>query len=296
MQNQFNPLGWEDEQIDKAIQCIENGLPFITVIFTRNTIILESEMLNIYEVSPIKPIKLHRIHANHVGFLVTRFVEMNTEFSKAMKHIIVNSHKVAKMSENMRKLYSLLETCICKTNSVFCDEWFNFKSDSNLPFISYEGEVEPVNVRTNGDAVFRIRLQGTYNINSEHKFISVYEFGVCLSRDVLTGEKNLLIETIEQFMQNKNNRKTFNVIELSYLFGRGNHHNLKALVSVMTEAIKQTEFNITSPVQPTPVTLTSDQKLEQIIRDLKQYPMLVNLISDYIDLIDNQLHFSENKG
>ena len=291
MQNQFNPLRWEDEQIDKAIQCIENGLPFITVIFTRNTIILESEMLNIYEVSPLNPIRLNRIHANHVGFLVTRFVEMNKDLSKAMKHIIVNSHKVAKMSENMRKLYSLLETCICKTNSVFCDEWFNFKSDSNLPFINYEGKVEPINVRTNGDVVFRIRLQGTYNINSEHKFISVYEFGICLSHGVLTGEKNVLIETIEQFMQNKNNRKTFNVIERSHLFGYGKHHNLRALADKMTDAIKQAEFNTTSLVQPTPVTLNLNQKLEQIIQDLNQYPMLVNLISDYIDLIDNQLHF-----
>ena len=283
MQNEYNPLNWTDEQINRVIQCIEKGQPFITVSFTEQTMIFESTDLNIKYVGLINPSVIQNKNID-IDFIETRFHDINTAFTLEIIQILSDgSSLLPSTSNNLRKLYNLLSCCISPHVPEFFDRWFKFKSENLPSFVNYMAQARLSHGSTDTNCVMEIKLTSIHTLLENYSLNKSFAYEIKLNIETIIRNDNTLASIIENSLHNLNKNNKFNIFERAHLFGYGQQAYLKALVNEIVDAITKVKFNFkltgtNIPEIKCPIT-------KKIHEELEQHPELAVSVIEYINTL-----------
>lgn len=283
MQDKHNPLGWTNAQIDRVIQYINKGVPFITVSFTEQTMIFESTDLNILYVGLINPSVIQNKNID-IDFIETRFHEINKAFTLEMNRILFNGAFLPpNVSNNLRKLYTILRDCIDPHVPEFFDRWFKFKSETLPSFVNYMAHARLSHDISDNDCVMEIKLTSVYTLRENYSLNKSFTYEIKMSIETIIRNDNTLASIIENSLHNLNKNNKFNVFELAHLYWYGQQAYLKALVNEIINAITNVKINF-KPVELKPSEIKCPV-IEKINHELETHPELSVSILDYINTL-----------
>ena len=288
MQNEYNPLNWTDEQINRVIQHIEKGQPFITVSFTEQTMIFESADLNIKYVGLINPSVIQNKNID-IDFIETRFHDINESFALEMKPILSKGTVLSPNTSNdLRKLYNLLSGCISPHVPEFFDRWFKFKSEKLPTFVNYMAQARLSHGSTDTNCVMEIKLTSVHTLIENYSLNKSFAYEIKLNIETIIRNDNSLASIIENSLHNLNKNNKFNVFERVHLFGYGQQAYLKTLVNEIVDAITKVKFNFKLSGPNIPEIKCPIAK--KIHEELEQHPQLSVSVLEYINTLKFHLN------
>ena len=283
MNEQYNPLNWTNEQIERVIQCIENGQPFITVSFTETTMIFESTDLNILYVGLINPSIIQNKNFD-IDFIETRFHEINEAFTLEMNQILSKNIVLPpNVSTNLRKLYKLLSGCISPHVPEFFDRWFKFKSENLPSFVNYMAHARLNHVSNNTECVMEIKLTAIHTLLENYSLNKSFTYEIKLDIETIIRNDNILASIIENSLLDISKNNKFNIFERVHLFGYGQKAYLKALVNEIINAITKVKFDF-KPIENNVLEIKCPIA-KKIHEELEQHPELSVSILEYINTL-----------